>query len=100
MRLAGRGSRRGSASLLAGTVSEERALCGGDLQVGWEGGRLSAFANPAKRVRLLCWEPQAILGGVLPRAYGEAPREPGGFTTCLAPSPFHDRLLKLRRPLP
>ncbi|KAG2495208.1 hypothetical protein HYH03_006814 [Edaphochlamys debaryana] len=70
----GRGSRRGAAGLLSGTVSEEREWCCADLQ--------------------------AVLGGNLPRRYGEKPRQLGGFKTCLAPSPFHDRLLKLRRPLP
>ncbi|GFR52132.1 hypothetical protein Agub_g14647 [Astrephomene gubernaculifera] len=70
----GRGSRRGTSGLLSGTVSEEREL--------------------------LCADLQAVLGGTLPRRYGERPRNPGGFSSCLAPSPFHDRLLKLRRPLP
>ncbi|GLC66151.1 hypothetical protein PLESTF_000390500 [Pleodorina starrii] len=69
-----RSGRRGTQGLLSGTVSEERELCCADLQ--------------------------AVLGGALPRRYGERPRSTGGFTTCLAPSAFHDRLLKLRRPLP
>ena len=37
-------------------------------------------------------------GGLLPRRYGEQPTCLGGFTARLAPSPFHDRLLRLRRP--
>lgn len=72
-----RAGRRGpgaGSGLMSGTVSEERELCCGDLQ--------------------------ALLGGAVPRRYGEAPRALGGFTTCLAPSAFHDRLLKLKRPLP
>ncbi|GLC36927.1 hypothetical protein PLESTM_000519300 [Pleodorina starrii] len=69
-----RSGRRGTQGLLSGTASEERELCCADLQ--------------------------AVLGGALPRRYGERPRSTGGFTTCLAPSAFHDRLLKLRRPLP
>ncbi|GIL75131.1 hypothetical protein Vretifemale_4908 [Volvox reticuliferus] len=69
-----RSGRRGTQGLLSGTASEERELCCADLQ--------------------------AVLGGALPRRYGEKPRSTGGFTACLAPSPFHDRLLKLRRPLP
>ncbi|GLI62135.1 hypothetical protein VaNZ11_004698, partial [Volvox africanus] len=68
-----RSGRRGTHGLLSGTASEEREMCCADLQT--------------------------VLGGALPRRYGEKPRSMGGFA-CLAPSPFHDRLLKLRRPLP
>ena len=58
---------------MAGTVSEERELMSADLQT--------------------------ILRGAAPRKYGEAPRCSGSFD-CIAPSPLHDKLVKLRRPLP
>ncbi len=70
----GRGARRGGSGLLSGTASEERERLAADMA--------------------------ALLAGAVPRRYGEQPAAVGGFTTRLAPSPFHDRLLRLRRPLP
>jgi hypothetical protein len=72
------------AALEGRLLGGRRRRTGGGVAGAAAGGRAAAAADVA-----------AVLAGGLPRPYGQAPAECGGFQ-CIAPSPFYRRLQRLK----